>query len=127
AREAIQSRIAEPLGLSIADAALAIIRLANENMIDALKLVSIQRGRDPRRFTLLAAGGATGLHASALARALEMPAAYMPREAGAACAIGAISADLRQDDVDYFDSRLEDLDGENLESPFPRVGRARAA
>src|SRR3546814_8825089 len=70
AREVVSKSIAQPLGLSTEEAALGIIAIAEAHMIDALRLVSVERGLDPRDFTLVAFGGAGPLHAIALAEAL---------------------------------------------------------
>ena len=75
-------------------AAQAVIEVANANMERALRVVSVQRGFDPREFTLVAFGGAGPLHACALAEALEMPRVLVPRWPGVLCALGAARAEL---------------------------------
>ena len=77
ARNAVRA-IAEQLGLDIAAAALGIVQLANEHMAQALRVMSVQRGIDPRELTLVSFGGAGGLHVCALAEALEMREALVP-------------------------------------------------
>ena len=81
AEEAIR-KVAEPFGLSPIEAAMGIIRLANANMRAALERVSIERGYDPRDFTLVAYGGAGGLHGATLARELRMKKVIVPRAPG---------------------------------------------
>jgi N-methylhydantoinase A len=78
-------------------AALGVIRVANANMERALRLVSVERGHDPRRFTLVSFGGAGGLHAAALARALRIPRALVPNYPGAFSALGVLLADVVKD------------------------------
>ncbi len=78
-------------------AALGVIRVANANMERALRLVSVERGHDPRRFTLVSFGGAGGLHAAALASALRIPRALVPNYPGAFSALGVLLADVAKD------------------------------
>jgi N-methylhydantoinase A len=80
-----------------AQAALGVVRVANANMEGALRLVSIERGHDPRRFTLLSFGGAGGLHAAALAEALRIPRVLVPAHPGAFSALGVLLADVVKD------------------------------
>ncbi len=96
AEEAIR-KVAEPFGLTPVEAALGIIRLANANMRAALERVSIERGYDPRDFTLVAYGGAGGLHAATLARELRMKKVIVPRAPGQFSAWGMLMTDLRHD------------------------------
>ena len=91
ARVAID-RLAQPLGLSTAETAEGIIRIANEHMAQALKVMSIQRGIDPRELTLMSFGGAGGLHVCALAEALGMTQALVPIHAGVLSALGMLVA-----------------------------------
>ena len=91
ARRAIQP-IAQRLNLSIEDTALGIIRIANEHMAQALRVISIQRGLNPREFTLVSFGGAGGLHVCALADALDMHEAIVPVHAGVLSALGMLAA-----------------------------------
>ncbi len=78
-------------------AALGVIRVANSNMERALRLVSVERGHDPRRFTLVSFGGAGGLHAAALASALRIPRVLIPAYPGAFSALGVLLADVVKD------------------------------
>ena len=91
AREAIQ-RIATRLELALPEAAQGIVRVANEHMAAALRVMSIQRGIDPRDLTLVSFGGAGGLHACALAEALGMSRAMVPVHAGVLSALGMLAA-----------------------------------
>ncbi|MCB1735240.1 MAG: hydantoinase/oxoprolinase family protein [Gammaproteobacteria bacterium] len=91
ARAALE-RIAMPLGLSVEEAAEGIVRIANEHMARALRVISVQRGVDPRTFTLACFGGAGGMHVCALAEALGMNEALVPIHAGVLSALGMLAA-----------------------------------
>ena len=98
--------VAERLGLEMAEAARGIVRIANNNMVNALKLVSLNRGYDPRDFTLVAFGGGGGMHAVALAAELGIRRVVIPRAAEVFSAWGMLMSDLRRD---YFVTRLLQL------------------
>src|SRR4029079_3216023 len=91
------------------EAARGIVRIANNNMINALRLVSVNRGYDPRDFTLVAFGGGGGMHAVALAAELGMRKVVVPRAADVFSAWGMLMSDLRRD---YFVTRLATLTSE---------------
>lgn len=86
-------------GMSVVDLASSIVEIANENMASAIKMVSIERGYDPRKFALFAFGGAGPLHAAAVARALRIPRVLVPLYPGNASALGMLMADLRVDKI----------------------------
>ena len=96
ARGAMHS-IADQLGVSVEQAAIAVIRVADANMINALKLVSIQRGYDPRDFVLIAAGGGGPMHAAPLGRELGVKAIIIPRYPGYFSAWGMLATEPRGD------------------------------
>jgi N-methylhydantoinase A len=96
AREAMAT-IARPLGVSIEEAALGIIRIANANMVHLLKLVSVRQGRDPRDFAMIAFGGGGSMHASSLARDMRMPRVIIPSAPAHFSAWGMLVSDLRHD------------------------------
>lgn len=98
--------VAKQLGLEVAEAARGIVRIANNNMVNALKLVSLNRGYDPRDFTLVAFGGGGGMHAVALAAELGIRRVVIPRAAEVFSAWGMLMSDLRRD---YFVTRLLSL------------------
>jgi len=104
----INSVIAEPLGLSLTSAAWGIYSIANSNMERAMRVISIERGRDPRQYVLVAFGGAGPLHAARLARALGMPKVIVPFAAGVGSALGLLGAEHK---VDAGVTRLLTLGG----------------
>jgi N-methylhydantoinase A/oxoprolinase/acetone carboxylase beta subunit len=93
----VASELARQLKLSVPQLAEGIVRVANANMERAIRVVSVERGHDPRRFALLAFGGAGGMHACELARRLEMRTVLVPRHAGVLSALGMLMADVRRD------------------------------
>jgi N-methylhydantoinase A len=97
ARGAIERHVGSRLGLDVVTAASGIIRVLEQSLQHAIERISIERGHDPRRFTLVAGGGAGALHATAVARSLGCPTVYVPRLAGVFCAFGMCSTDIRQD------------------------------
>jgi N-methylhydantoinase A len=98
-REVIEEKVGKRLGLDADAAAAAILRIANDRMAGAMRLVSLSRGHDPRDFALFAFGGAGPLHATALARELAIPTVMVPARPGITNALGCVVADLRHDYV----------------------------
>ena len=90
ARRAIEERCAKPLGLDVVEAANGIVEIANAAMVNALHLISVQRGYDPRDFVLFGFGGAGPVHANALARDAEMPTLLIPPSPGIFSATGLL-------------------------------------
>jgi N-methylhydantoinase A len=117
-REIIQRKIGEPLGLDGDAAAAAILAVAINHLAGAIRLVSIERGEDPRDYALFAFGGAGALHATALAIELGIPKVLVPRFPGATSALGCILADLRHDFVRTIGKPLLDCDGAAIDSIF---------
>jgi len=93
AHDAIKDRIADPLGLGIEEAALGILRIANENMANAIRRLTVERGLDPREFSLMAFGGGGAMHGAELARELNMREVIVPPVAGATSALGILFVD----------------------------------
>jgi len=106
----IARTIGDPLGLDAKEAAGAILRIANDRMAGAIRMVSLAKGRDPRDFTLFAFGGAGPLHATALARELSIPRVMIPGRPGITNALGCVVADLRHDFVRTVNRPLDDVD-----------------
>ncbi|MCI7540993.1 MAG: hydantoinase/oxoprolinase family protein [Veillonellaceae bacterium] len=94
AREAIKKHVAEPLGITVMEAAYSIWATVNVNMISAIKDITIWQGIDPRSYAMVAGGGACGLHAIALAEGLEMQHLLIPRTAGGLSAAGGLFSDI---------------------------------
>ena len=108
ARTAIATRVAQPLGLSTEDAARGIFDLANAQMADAVRLVSVAKGFDPRDLALVAFGGAGPVHAWAIARELGITRILIPPHAGVYSAVGLLGADVRVDQARGVRIRLAD-------------------
>jgi len=124
ARAAVRRAVATPLELSEEAAAEAIVRIADANMADALRVVSVARGHDPRRFALVGLGGAGPMHACAIAAELGVPRVVVPRHPGVTAALGLLLSDVRHDlrrswfhatadvDVDALDAAVGALEDE---------------
>jgi N-methylhydantoinase A len=105
-----EERIGRPLGLDAIGAAAAILRIANDKMASAIRMVSLSRGHDPRDFVLFPFGGAGPLHAAALARELGIPRLLVPARPGITNALGCAVADLRRDYVNTVNQPVASLD-----------------
>ena len=110
--------LGEKLGLDAEEVALGIVRVANAEMVRALRVISVERGLDPREFALLAFGGAGGLHACSLAEELGMQTVLVPRAGGVLSALGLAISDLRRDYVRPYLAVLEGVDTGNFEDKF---------
>lgn len=97
AQKCIREKIAAPLGLTVQEAAEGIVKIVNAGMVRAIRVISVQRGYDPRDFTLVAFGGAGPLHAVAWARELGAPRVLIPPHPGVTSAQGMLDANVRQD------------------------------
>ena len=109
-RELALEKVGKRLGLDVEAAAAAILRIANDRMAGAIRLVSLSRGHDPRDFALFAFGGAGPLHATALARELGIPTVLVPARPGITNALGCVVADLRHDYVRTVNKPLSAVD-----------------
>jgi N-methylhydantoinase A len=127
ADRAIESAIATKLGIAVDEAAAGIIRLMEQKLLHAVQRISIERGHDPRRFTLVAGGGAGALHAATVARALGCGRVYVPRIAGAFCALGMLHSDMRHDFLRVQFGRLDRLDDALVARIFGELEREAAA
>jgi len=113
--------LAQRLGMSRVAAAKGVFRLVNTNMAEGIRLVSVRRGLDPRRFALLAFGGAAGLHVTALARQLEINRVVVPRVAAVLSAWGMLATDLRHEVVQTHLGDASRLSAEQLRQVFERI------
>ena len=124
ARDAI-GVLAARLGLGVMETAQGILSVVTANMARAIRVISVQRGYDPRDYTLVAFGGAGPLHAARLARELEIPRVLVPRHPGILCAMGLLLTDLR---ADFAATRLMTLAPDSLPdiaAGFAGVARPR--
>jgi N-methylhydantoinase A len=124
ARTAIAERCAAPLGLDVTAAAHAIVEIANTAMVGALRLVTVQRGHDPRELALVAFGGAGPLHAGRLAGEIGCKELVVPLSPGTTSALGLLATDLRHDESATFLARLDALDWSAVAAIFDRLEAA---
>ncbi len=113
-REVFRRELGAKLDLDAELAAAAVLRIANDRMAGALRLVSLARGHDPRDFALFAFGGAGPLHASALAKELAIPRVLVPARPGITNALGCLVADLRHDYVNTVNTPVPALDEDQV-------------
>ena len=116
--KAVFSGIAGPLKLTTIEAAKAIVSVANANMADAVRLISISRGYDPRDFALVAFGGAGALHGVALAKELSIPTVIVPPNPGVTSAIGCLLVDIRHDFSRSYLKAAATASPEDIEARF---------
>lgn len=107
AREAIRTKLADPLGISVEKAAYGMFTIVNNNMVNAIRRVSVERGYDPRDFVLMGAGGATGAHITALAREMGINKVLISKLASGLCAYGQIISDVKYNYMAPAPIRLE--------------------
>ena len=115
-----KAEIGDRLGLDATQAAAAVMRIANARMSDAVRMVSVSLGEDPRDFALFAFGGAGPLHASAIARELGIPRVLVPSRPGITNALGCVVADLRHDFVNTVNRPLASVDIDVVHALFAR-------
>ncbi|WP_321896948.1 hydantoinase/oxoprolinase family protein [Burkholderia cepacia] len=108
AEQAMRTAMSGPLGTTVHEAAAAVLQIADQNIVHAIEDVSVQRGLDPTRYTLVGAGGAGALHAVEVARRLGMARVFVPRLAGVFCALGMCNAKVRHDLVRALGKPLDD-------------------
>ena len=121
ARRSIATRVAQPLGLTVEDAAWGIHAIVNTNMELATRVVSIERGRDPRELTFIAFGGSGPMHGCRLAQALGIPRVILPAAAGVTAAIGLLAAEVKFDVARTWVRRLEALDPAALTTMYDEM------
>ncbi|GJL88534.1 MAG: 5-oxoprolinase [Minwuia thermotolerans] len=118
AAKAVEDHVARPLGLSVEQAAIGILRLLEQNLLHAVERLSVERGYDPKRFTLVAAGGAGPMHGVAVARALGCERVFVPVQAGAFCALGMLWSDVRLDSLRVMDGDLDQITAAEVAEGF---------
>ena len=124
ATEGIRDQIATPMGMDVRDAAAAIFDVTQARNLGALREITVERGRDPREFSLLAFGGAGPMLGPMLAREMGIPEVVVPSEPGVFSAWGMLGADLVHDEGRSVIEPLEALTLERLEAVFEEMGRA---
>jgi N-methylhydantoinase A len=118
--------LAKAFSISIEEAAMGVIRLADANMVNALKLVSVRRGYDPREFTMVSFGGGGSMHAAALARELRVKRILVPTEPAVFSAWGMLMTDLRNDYIRTSVVRTDQIEPGELSSIYARMERQAA-
>lgn len=127
-RAIFAAELGAPLGLDAEGSAEAVLRIATSKMADAVRMVSVSLGEDPRDFALLAFGGAGPLHASAIARELGVPKVLVPARPGITNALGCVVADLRHDFVNTVNKPLDHVDIDAVHALFQQqIDAGRAA
>lgn len=127
ARRAIHDHVARPLKLTLEQSAEGIIRVVNATMVRGIRRVSVERGYDPRQFTLYAFGGGGPVHAAMLASELNIPSVLIPAGAGVGSAMGCIVADFRHDYTQTRIAKLTDLPLQQLQKLFKHLERKALA
>ena len=124
AEQAIETHVASPLGLDALAAAEAILTVANAKMAGAIRVVSIERGHDPRQFAYMPFGGGGALHVCAMMREVGVTTGIVPRYPGVTSALGCVMADMRHDAVQTLNKSLLDLDLVQLQSRLADLAQA---
>jgi len=123
AKRAIHERIAEPLGMNLEEAAQGILAVADANMERAIRVISVERGYDPRDFVLLAFGGAGPLHGAGLAAILGIPKILIPQTAGVLSAFGLLRTDLAHDYVQSLVREVSKIDLAKINKTYDLLKR----
>lgn len=123
AERAIETHVAKPLGLSNLAAAEAILTVANAKMAGAIRVVSIERGHDPRQFAYMPFGGGGALHVCAMMREVGVTTGLIPRYPGVTSALGCVMADMRHDAVQTLNQGLAELDLEALQQRLHQLAQ----
>ncbi len=127
AEKAVRETVAEPFGMELHEAAEAVIDVANANMANAVRLLSISRGHDPRDFALVAFGGAGALHGAAVAKELSIPVVIVPPNPGVTSAMGCLLVDIQHDFSDSFMADAATSTPEDLETAFAKIEKEAVA
>jgi N-methylhydantoinase A len=121
ARNAIKTQCADPLTISVEEAAHGIVEIANTAMVNALRLVSVQRGHDPRDFMLIGFGGAGPAHAVRLAEQAGIPNVLIPLAPGTASSLGLLVTDVRMDSSATLIARADSVQPTDIAGHFARL------
>ena len=117
-------KIGKPLGLSLEEAALGILTIANFNMSLSVRAVSVEKGYDPRDCALVPSGGGGALHAIAIARELSVPRVIIPPMPAYFSALGMLMADLKHDYVQTFVRELAETTGAEIANAFSTLEKS---
>ena len=120
------SGVANNLGMNLFEAATGIIEVVNDHMVRALRVMSVQRGEDPKDYTLVSFGGAGGLHVCALADALQMQRALVPANAGVLSALGMLAAEPSRERSITIKQLLKDCNTTDINTQFKQLHRIAA-
>lgn len=120
-QQTIVEKVAKEFNMTAEEGALGIIRIANANMLNALKLISVRKGYDPRDFTLVAFGGGGSMHAPALAKELGVKKVVVPVASSVFSAWGMLMTDLRHDYIQTYINRLEQVDLAELNDEWNKL------
>lgn len=121
AEASVRETVAEPFGMELHEAAEAVVAVANANMANAVRLLSISRGYDPRDFALVAFGGAGALHGAAIAKELSIPTVIIPPSPGVTSALGCLLVDIQHDFSESFMAAAADTTPADIEAAFGRL------
>nr|WP_283813403.1 hydantoinase/oxoprolinase family protein [Bradyrhizobium sp. AUGA SZCCT0177] len=127
ARKAVEDGVAKPFGFGLHEAADAILKVANANMSDAVRLISISRGYDPRDFALVAFGGAGALHGVDVARELAIPVVIVPPNPGVTSALGCLLVDMQHDFSQSCMVGADEADSADIEAQFAALEKEALA
>ena len=122
AERALANDVASPLGLTTAEAAYGVYKVVCTTMAEGIRLMSVQRGVDPREFTIMGFGGASGLHASEVARQLQVEKVYIPASAPVLSAYGMLNTDIKYDFFRSYPVSLDRIDLSELRAILDELG-----
>lgn len=120
-KAALKKKIADKLGMGVAEAAHGVYRLVNANMLSAMRIITIQRGYDPRDFSLVVSGGAAAIHAVPMAQELRIPRVIVPLTPGAFSAVGLVTADARYDSHRSYVARTSQAAPERMGAIYKEI------
>jgi N-methylhydantoinase A len=126
AEASVQETVAKPFNMTLHQAAEAVVAVANANMANAVRLLSISRGYDPRDFALVAFGGAGALHGAAVAKELSIPTVIVPPNPGVTSALGCLLVDVQHDFSESFMAAAGSTAPAEIEAAFRRIEQSAA-
>ncbi len=121
AEKMLKKKISDHLGIDVHEAAHGVFTIISQNMADAAKVVSVQKGYDPREFTLVSAGGACSIHACRIAEELGATSVIVPKAASVFCALGMLESDIKLDNVKTYNALIPGIDLADFNSVIVEV------